>query len=218
METQNQIMETQTSIMNGQLDATTDGATAVDQQAKLMRQQMVATFGAVIHSSANINPIGHLTVHFSNIKQATAKNLEATIKITRVMAPSLTPIDAPIIETLREPHVVGESGGVGFSRDLDPSWLPLTTGRQDNWAEFLANPQTVRVDVSFTYDNGFGDQVTGKDFSGVFMARWSTRQTKNQTGGGGGSFTIAENVAYAWDHVNKAKKREAETGYSGLGV
>jgi hypothetical protein len=187
-------------------------------QAGLMRQQMVATFGAVIHINVNINPIGHLNVHFGNIKQGTAKNLEATITITRVMAPSLTPIDVPIIELLREPHVVGESGAVGFSRDLDPSWLPLTTDRQDNWADFVANPRTVRVDVTFAYDNGFGDRVAGKDFSGVYMAKWSTRQTKNQTGGGGGGLTTAEHVAHAWDHVNSAKKREAETGYSGLGV
>jgi hypothetical protein len=185
---------------------------AARERSTLFRQQVVGTLGATIHGGITLSPQGVLSVHFANDEGRTsATDVKGTVQITRVEVPSFAPIGEPSVHPV---HYLAISTGTAatFEHALDPRWMPLNAGgMQDNWDQFVAKTTTVKVEVSYTYDNGFGDRMQGEPFCRVYFAHWNIKTKRGSSGGGG--FIPCEDAVLGWELVNRQKQDEARGIY-----
>jgi hypothetical protein len=186
-------------------DAAERSANAAATQADLMRKQLVGTMGAVLMCNINLAD-GGVSVACVNVGQVSAMNIDCTVAVIRVTVPDLTPLGESVEYGLRCEAVAPKkpcSRICVFNR----RWLP-----SHDWDTFFAaNPRTIRVDVQYAYDNGFGDAIRGRK-SAVYLPGWVVQVRGGEHSSGPG-FQDVDAVAAVWQDVARRKQDAAHGEY-----
>ena len=196
--------------MRAQLHAAEKSADATAEHAKLMRQQVVGTIGAVVRVYHNLSfgPVG-MHIGFSNDGGVTATDLSGSVQLTRVMVPDLTTIGTPATYPVHFANIAPKSSGV-LDLDFATDWLPMgKDSRADVWDAFVMNPKTVRVTVDFEYGNGFGDRVRGDRIDMTYMPAWEIQTEFRQSMPHHGAFRETEHLPDLFRSAKRLKDEEA---------
>jgi len=131
------------------------------QQAMIMRQQLVGTQAAVLKFTTGFNLEGFF-IGFTNIHDVAATGAQVTIHMTPVSLPMELPLGEPITGEVTFPIVDKDTP---VSQMWPVPW-PLQEFRGNDWP----GKRAVRVEGAYTYGNGFGDKIS-ESFCTVWLPR-----------------------------------------------
>ncbi len=149
----------------------------IQKQTKLQRQQVVGLQGAVVRvEQPNFEP-NKVTVFMTNTGVVNAIHANINGEIFAEALPRENRIGDPIPV---EVHDVIVDSKQGFSQAHQVAWIPATVPL-NQWPGALV----VFFKGKFTYDNGFGDVSTSRDFCYMWLPRWNVEYKGMGSGGGG---------------------------------
>lgn len=193
------------------LKAANKNAIAAAKQAELSRQQLVGTLGAVVDARPELSPIRSLAIYFMNDGGVTARDVRTRISISRTTVPTLARLEEVGVYA-PEYVAIPSKGAEAFKMDLDTAWYPIgKDSREDMWLSFTNKPETIRIEVSLSYNNGFGDRVDGQPVSVVYLPAWTIKTKRGSSGGGG--LVPTHMVQFTWEEVRRRKDEEARGMY-----
>jgi hypothetical protein len=128
-------------------NAAHDTLTEVQNQTKILRQQLVGTQGVVLRLYLGLTKDGNFTYNINNVGVITASNISLTLKaIKKTLADDRQIGKVFEISPTVDP-IKGNSAGVGH---IQLPWRPI--------AEWPAK-ETIEISGTATYDDGFGDAM-----------------------------------------------------------
>lgn len=145
------------------------------QQAMIMRQQLVGTQGAVLTFSDTVNSEGY-AVGISNIHEIPAVGTHITVRLTLVSLPKGAALSSPVSYETTVPFIAKDKG---FGQNWPVPW-PQQEFRGNDWP----GTRAIKAEGEYTYDNGFGDKIT-EPFCTVYLPRFNIIMKNESTSGEG---------------------------------
>jgi hypothetical protein len=183
-------------------NAAQNAAIAAQEQATLMRQQLIGTQAAVLQMSFQVIPAGEIEVALAPSGVVKAKDVHVVFSATRE---HISP-ERPFGETVTYSKSVPFVGPLIWSdHEILPWHFPDISRSDGEWPDKWPGNETVRIEGKTTYDNGFGDKEIATE-----CIKWLPHYTIKTANGAvqGGGFTSCT----AFDETVRTvlKKKENE--------
>jgi len=158
-------------------------AEAATDTAKLTRQQLVGTMGAVINISFNlgddsVSHIPHVEVILFNRGQVSTPDVHAnfTVEVTAF----------PNFDSILNSAEYAIPKQIVPAKDSARRSIPLQQFSFAENGDFVGQKRGITVRGTFGFDNGFGDKIDLGEFCYSYIGRYSIKNADGSTSGGGG--------------------------------
>jgi hypothetical protein len=164
---------------------------------------LAGTQAAQVTVSAGINPnIDAVNVYIKNTRPITAKIVRVRFTITRKTLREQKPLGEPIVKTIERQRLSQSEDAIGESYKI-PKFGP------EGWDAMNHLQQTVWVEWDVSYDNGFGDTVSGKECRFYIFMNFKVEDGR-VVGAPGGLYNCASIDQFLDDALKSKSIAEAE--------
>jgi hypothetical protein len=181
------IAHRQSIISDGQLTTLQNTLGEFQKQTRLMKQQLVGTQSATLNLTLWFSGNG-LNVSLENMGIVTATNVHFKLDIAPQTVSDLRTTGAPI--SFEPADIAPIKGKEAWSHTFLLPWHPPQLTNKKEWPADWPGKNTFELRGKFSYQNGFGDEVSEE-----FCKKWLpefTITTKAQSSSGGGLYACDE--------------------------
>jgi hypothetical protein len=200
------IAHRQSVISNGQLTTLQDTLGEFQKQTRLMKQQLVGTQGATLNLTLGFAGNGQLNVGLENMGVVTATHVHFKLDITPQTIADLRTTGTPI--SFEPTDIAPIKGKDAWVHTFLLPWHPHQLTIKKEWPADWPGKDTFELRGKFSYQNGFGDEVSEE-----FCKKWFpefTITTKAQSSGGGGLYPCDEFRAVIRSVLEQERMAEKE--------
>lgn len=123
----------------------------VEQQTRILQQQLSGTQGAVLNIEAGMQEYGFI-VDIKNLRPVSAKHVNGTVEISRITLPGMKVVGSPRQIAFSVP-VLSTANEFNQTYPVPIEWT------EEKW-EKVSPPYSFMIKVDFSYDDGFGNPIS----------------------------------------------------------